>query len=117
MQLKPFAKAFALIAGLCLTSASAPLAATSESGDRLAERPGCAGPEIPLEVVLPPELQAMLFHSLPIAGMIVTPDAIAERVLTNPRSRATAAPSITGKDAGNPTIESGAVGTHADLPD
>ncbi len=38
-----------------------------------------------MEIVLPLEMQANLFRSLPIAGLMVTPDAIAQLVLLNPR--------------------------------
>lgn len=56
------------------------------------------GPDDPIDVLLPFEMQASFFHSLPIAGLMVTPDQVAQLVLTNPRLRVT-----TGAD------------THADL--
>ena len=110
------ARISARIACLCLASAWAPVSATRALGDDVRDVPG-SGPDNAIEVVLPPELQAMLFHSLPIAGLLVTPDTIAERVLTHPRLRATAAPPITGKGEVYPVRESGAVGTRADLTD
>ncbi|MGH8243991.1 MAG: hypothetical protein ACRETY_11655, partial [Steroidobacteraceae bacterium] len=65
----------------------------------------------------PPGLHARLFHSLPIAGLLVTPDAVAQLVLMNPRLRATTAHPITGRGAAYPVFESGVVDTHADLGD
>jgi hypothetical protein len=62
-------------------------------------------------------LQAQFLHSLPIAGLLVTPDAIAERVLLNPRLRATIGVPSTGNGASGPVIEPGVVGTRADPPD
>ena len=41
-----------------------------------AVRPG-SGPSNPVDVVLPPGLQGSFFRSLPIAGLLVTPDDIA----------------------------------------
>jgi hypothetical protein len=93
----------ARIACLSLASASIPLAG--------------GGPTDPIEVVFPPELQASLFHSLPIAGLLVTPDAIAERVLLNPRLRATTSQPSSGKGTAYPIPESNVVSTRADPPD
>jgi hypothetical protein len=82
----------------------------------------CGSREHPIEVMLPFELQAKLFHSLPIAGLLpvagllVTPDAIAERVLTNPL-RATTDQPLTGNGGPHPVGRSGVVATHADPPD
>jgi hypothetical protein len=106
----------ARIACLGLASIWAPHVTADVIGSDLPDQPGCGcgGPEDPIEVILPPEVQAMLFHSLPIAGMYATPDAIAERVLTIPRSRAAAGPPITGKGTADSIPESGAAGTHAD---
>ena len=78
---------------------------------------GCGSRASPVEVILPFELQAQFLHSLPIAGLLVTPDAIAERVLLNPRLRATIGVPFTGKGASGPVIEPGVVGTRADPPD
>lgn len=77
----------------------------------------CGSRASPAEVMLPFELQAQFPHSLPIAGLLVTPDAIAERVLLNPRLRATIGVLSTGKGASGPVIEPGVVGTRADPPD
>jgi hypothetical protein len=62
-------------------------------------------------------VQTQFLHSLPIAGLVVTPDAIAERVLPNPRLRATIGTPPTGKGASGPVMEPGVVGTRADPPD
>jgi len=78
---------------------------------------GCGSRASPIEVVLPVELQAQFLYSLPIAGHLVTPDAIAERVLLDPRLRATTGTPSTGKGASGPVLEPGVVGTRADPPD
>jgi hypothetical protein len=78
---------------------------------------GCGSRENPIEVALPFELQAQLFHSLPIAGFLATPDTIAERVLLNPRLRAPTGRPLTGMGRANPISGSGVAGTHADPPD
>jgi hypothetical protein len=78
---------------------------------------GCGSRASPIEVILPFELQAQFQHSLPIAGLLMTPDAFAERVLLNPRVRATIGAPSTGKDASGPVLEPGVVGTRADPPD
>jgi len=79
--------------------------------------PARGGPTDPIEVFLPLEMQASLFHSLPIAGLILTPDAIAERVLLDPRLRATASQPSSGKGAAYTIPESSAVSTRADPSD
>jgi len=78
---------------------------------------GCGTRENPIEVLLPPELQAQLFHSLPIAGLLSTPDSVAQRVLQDPRLRATTAPSLTGMGRAHPVSQPGVVCTRADLFD
>ena len=100
------------LAGACI-----PVAGATVAGGEPSEQPGCGGPENAIELALPPEMQARLFHSLPIAGLMVTPDAIAERVLTNPRLRATASQPSSGKGTAHPIPESGVVSTRADPPD
>ena len=70
-----------------------------------------------MEIVLPLEMQANLFHSLPIAGFMVTPDAIAQLVLLNPRLRATTGQPSSGNGAAYPIDKSSVVGTRADLSD
>ncbi len=81
------------------------------------ERPGYGGPENAIEIALPPEVQARIFHSLPIAGLVVTPDTVAQPVLMNPRVRAAAGQPSSGKGAALLIDESGVVGTRAELFD
>ena len=78
-----------------------------------AGRPG-SGPSNPVDVVLPPGLQGSFFRSLPIAGLLVTPDDIAQLMQTNPRLRATASQPSSGKGAAYPILESSVVSTRAD---
>ena len=70
-----------------------------------------------MEIVLPLEMQANLFHSLPIAGLMVTPDAIAQLVLLNPRLRATTGQPSSGNGTAYPIDESSVVRTRADPSD
>jgi hypothetical protein len=79
-------------------------------------RPG-SDPSNPVDVVLPPGLQANFFRSLPIAGLLVTPDEIAQLMQTNPRLRATASQPSSGKGAAYPIPESSVVSTRADPVD
>lgn len=71
-------------------------------------------PEYPIEELPPIEMHTDIFHSLPIAGHMVTPDQVAERVMTNPRLRVTAGLPYSGKGTANPIHQSGVAGTHAD---
>jgi hypothetical protein len=73
-----------------------------------------AGSGLANEIRLPVEMQTSLFHSLPIAGHMVTPDQVAERVMTNPRLRVTAGLPYSGKGTANPIYQSGVADTHAD---
>lgn len=104
------------IACMSLASAWMPLAAASVVAGNPHDGTSCGRSEA-IEVALPLELQASLFHSLPIAGLLVTPDAIAERVLLNPRLRATASQPSSGKGAAYLIPESSVVSTRADPPD
>jgi hypothetical protein len=101
----------------CLVVAGAWMPAAVANVDAAApgSHPACGGAADPIEVQLPLEMQASLFHSLPIAGLLVTPDDIAERVLLDPRLRATASQPSSGKGAAYPIPESSAVSTRADL--
>ncbi|MEX0733756.1 MAG: hypothetical protein WD944_08280 [Steroidobacteraceae bacterium] len=81
-----------------LASLLIPVAQAGASGQEPPTPAAGGGPDHPIEVLLPFEMQASFFHSLPIAGLMVTPDQIAQLVLTNPRLRV-----ATGAD------------THADL--
>jgi hypothetical protein len=108
----------ARLAGLGLAFL-APVVAGAHSASAAGTAAGhgaCGSREHPIEVVLPFELQANLFHSLPIAGLLVTPDAIAERVLTDPRLRATTDSSLTGMGGPYLVDRPGVVDTHADPP-
>jgi len=106
----------ARIACLSVAGAWMPAAFATVDVANPGERAASGGPSDPIEVVLPFEMQANLFHSLPIAGLLVTPDAIAERVLLNPRLRATTSQPSSGKGAAYTIPESGVVSTHADPP-
>jgi hypothetical protein len=91
--------------------------APAVSADTLHEPPGVrpgSGPSNPVDVVLPPGLQVSYFRSLPIAGLLVTPDDIAQLMQTNPRLRATASQPSSGKGAAYPIPESSVVSTRAD---
>jgi hypothetical protein len=104
-----------LLTGVCLLGLVVPfVAAQAMSGNRVH---ACGTQENPIEVVLPAEVQASLFHSLPIAGLVSTPDAMAERVLSDPRLRATTVMHLTGKGVAHPVHKPGVVCTHADLID
>src|SRR5262245_2570800 len=105
----PARVAFFGLASVLSSAASAHAVALDASGCA-----GCGSRASPIEIVLPIELQAQLLYSLPIAGHLVTPDAIAERVLQNPRLRATIGATSTGKGASGPVLEPGVGGTRAD---
>jgi hypothetical protein len=102
---------------LMLACLCAPAALANSTGQKSSERPGRGGPADPLEIVLPLEMQASLFHSLPIAGLMVTPDSIAQLVLLNPRLRATTGQPSSGNGTAYPINESGVVDTRADPSD
>lgn len=98
------------------TLAGSPMA-PAVNADTLHEPPGVrpgSGPSNPVDVVLPPGLQGSFFRSLPIAGLLVTPDDIAQLMQTNPRLRATASQPSSGKGAAYPIPESSVVSTRAD---
>jgi hypothetical protein len=109
---------FSAIPAILAFIAGSPMASAVDV-DPLQPVPALAGsdPSNPIDVSLPPELQGNDFHSLPIAGLVVTPDAIAERVLLNPRLRATVSQPFSGMGAAYPIPESSAVSTHADPSD
>jgi hypothetical protein len=110
-----FARVALLGLASALASAASAHAAVADADVNVCT--GCGSRASPVEVILPFELQAQFLHSLPIAGLLVTPDAIAERVLLNPRLRVTIGVPSTGKGASGPVIEPGVVGTRADPPD
>ncbi len=94
-----------------------PAAIAKSTGQEAGEWRDCAGPENSMEIVLPLEMQANLFHSLPIAGLLVSPDSIAQLVLMNPRLRATTGQPSSGMGTAYPIDESSVVDTHADRSD
>jgi hypothetical protein len=110
-----FARVALLGLASALASAASAHAAVADADVNVCT--GCGSRASPVEVILPFELQAQFLHSLPIAGLLVTPDAIAERVLLNPRLRATIGVPSTGKGASGPVFEPGVGGTRADPPD
>ena len=108
-----FSTLFAFLA--CIAGNPLPPAVAADAREPPAARPGPL-PATPVDAGLASEWPDSLFHSLPIAGLVVTPDAIAERVLQNPRLRATASQPSSGKGAAYPIPESSAVSTRADPP-
>jgi len=104
----------ARLTSLCRVSVLLPFPGARAMGHEISGRSIYGGPDESLEVVLPFELQASFFHSLPIAGLMVTPDQIAQRVLLNPRLRVTTGLPISGKGIAIPIDESDVVDTHAD---
>ena len=107
----------ARVIGLMFACLCVPAALASASGQEPSDRPGCSGPDDPMEIVLPFDMQATLFHSLPIAGLMVTPDSIAQLVLLNPRLRATTGRSSSGNGTAHPIHGSDVVDTRADRCD
>lgn len=104
----------ARLGSVCLVSLLIPMAQAEAIGQEAADRFARGGSENPLEVVLPFEMQARFFHSLPIAGLMVTPDDVAQLVLMNPRLRVTTGWPISGKGIAIPIDESDVVDTPAD---
>jgi hypothetical protein len=78
------------------------------------DQQACGTQGNPIDVMLPYEMQASYLHSLPIAGLLVTPDAAAQRVLSDPRLRATTAKPTSGKGMAYPIDPSSVVVTRAD---
>ena len=101
-----------MLACLCI-----PVAFANSTGQEPWERPGCGAAADLMEIVLPFEMQANLFHSLPIAGLMVTPDSIAQLVLLNPRLRVTTGRPSSGNGTAYPIDESDVVDTRADPSD
>ncbi len=105
----------ARIVAICVACAALPIAAAHANGRVTVNPQACGSPTDPIEVLLPFEMQASYFHSLPIAGLLVTPDNVAQRVLTNPRARATTAKPLSGKKGQAYAIDpSNVVDTRAD---
>jgi hypothetical protein len=105
----------ARIVAFCVACAALPLAEAQANGGARINSQACGSPADPIEVLLPFEMQASYFHSLPIAGLLLTPDTVAQRVLMNPRVRATSARPISGKKGlTHPTDPWSVVDTRAD---
>ena len=66
----------ARIVAVRMICAALPVAAAHANGRVTVNPQTCGSPTDPIEVLLPFEMQASYFHSLPIAGLLVTPDDI-----------------------------------------
>ena len=105
----------ARIVAVRVICAALPVAAAHANGRVTVNPQTCGSPADPIEVLLPFEMQASYFHSLPIAGLLVTPDSVAQRVPPNPRARATTARPLSGKKGqAYPNDLSNVVDTRAD---
>ncbi|HEY8266055.1 MAG TPA: hypothetical protein VIG03_05730 [Steroidobacteraceae bacterium] len=103
------------IVAVHMICAALPVAAAQANGRVTVNPQTCGSPTDPIEVLLPFEMQASYFHALPIAGLLVTPENAARRVLTNPRARATTARPLSGKKGpAYPNDPSNVVDTRAD---
>jgi len=103
------------IVAICMICAALPVAAAPASGRASVNPQACGSPTDPNEVLLPYEMQASYFHSQPIAGLLVTPDDLAQRMITTPRGHATTAKPLSGKSGtANPISRSRNVGRRAD---
>jgi hypothetical protein len=109
-----FSHVAALLAGV-IAGFYLPAGQAATNGQAEAAQAG-ESPGNPLDVIFPFELQAAAYRSLPIAGLIVTPDDLAQLVLTNPRLRATTNRSSSGKGTAFPIETSGVVLVRADPP-
>lgn len=58
------------------------------------------------DVALPLDMQGSISHSLPIAGLLVTPDDVAQQVVPNPRMRVTTGTPVSGRGSADPIPES-----------
>ncbi len=107
----------ARIAAVCGVSSLVPL--VQAGAEHVPESPAVPGNarEQAVEVVLPFDLQRTFSRSLPIAGLIVTPDQVAQLVLMNPRLRVTTDLPTSGKGTASSIGESNVADTHADLID
>ena len=85
------------ILAFCVACAALPIAAANPNGRATVSSQTCGSQGDPIEVVLPYEMQASYLHSPPIAGLLVTPDQVAQRVLKKPRVRATTVIPVSGK--------------------
>ena len=95
--------------------AALPIGAAHASGRAPVAPQACGSQGDPIGVVLPYEMQASYLNSLPIAGLLVTPDDAGQRVNLNPRVRATTATPVSGKKGlAHPRFPSNVVVTRAD---
>lgn len=100
---------------LCVACAAPSFAAANPNGRAMASSQACGSQGDPSEVVLPFETQASYLHSLPIAGLVATPDGAAQRMLMNPRVRATTTRPDSGKKGmAHPIDPSNVVDARAD---
>jgi hypothetical protein len=97
----------ARIVAFCVACAALPFAAANPNGRATVAQQTCGSAGNPVEVLLPFEMQVSYLHSLPTAGLLVTPDAVAQRVLMDPRLRATTSLPTTGKGVVYPIKRSG----------
>ena len=105
----------ARIAAFCFACAALPYAAANPNARATASSQTCGSQGDPIEVALPFEMQASYLNSLPIAGLLVTPNGVAQRVKLNPRVRATTATPVSGKKGlAHPNDPSNVVDTRAD---
>ena len=105
----------ARIVAFCVACAALPVAAANLNGRATVSSQTCGSQGDPTEVALPFETQASYLHSPPIAGLLETPDGAAQRVIMNPRVRATTARPISGKKgSAYPIDPSSGVVTRAD---
>jgi hypothetical protein len=103
------------ILGTCLVALLIPWARAGVAERDAAAMPGTGSADDPIEVILPFEMQASFFHSLPIAGHLVTPDQVAQLVQMNPRLRVTTGQPFSGTGTAQTMDQSNVVDTHADL--
>jgi hypothetical protein len=105
----------ARIAAFCFACAALPYAAANPNARATASGQTCGSQGDPIEVVLPYEMQASYLHSPPIAGLLVMPDDLAQRMITTPRVPPTTARPLSGKSGlEHPISRSRNVGRRAD---
>ena len=104
-----------IIAVRVICCAALPMGAAHANGRAPVSPQACGSQGDPIEVALPFEMQASYLNSLPIAGLLVTPNGVAQRVKLNPRVRATTATPVSGKKGlAHPNDPSNVVDTRAD---
>ena len=104
----------ARIVAFCVACTALPVAAANLNGRATVSSQTCGSVGDPIEVSLPYEMQHSYLHSPPIAGLLETPDDLAQR-MTTPRVPATTARPLSGKSGlANPMNRSRNVGRRAD---